>query len=68
MERLTEAKAVLAPKRRVSSDTLTTDSFILEPPIVVGIFGQLEIPLLRRRSPTPFAEHLRLDNPGPHKG
>src|SRR6185295_1754775 len=31
MDRLTEARAVLAPKRRVSSDTLTTDSFIVEP-------------------------------------
>src|SRR6185436_19593685 len=36
MDRLTEARAVLAPKRRVSSDTLTTDSFIFEPPIVAG--------------------------------
>jgi len=34
MDKLTEARAVLAPKRRVSSDTLMTDSLTLEPPIV----------------------------------
>ena len=31
MDTLTEARAVLAPKQRVSSDTLMTNSFILEP-------------------------------------
>ena len=31
---LTEARAVVAPKRRVSSDTLMTGSLTLEPPIV----------------------------------
>jgi hypothetical protein len=34
MDTLTEARAFLAPKQRVSSDTLMTDSFILEPPNV----------------------------------
>src|SRR2546423_12721105 len=32
MDKLTEARAVVAPKRRVSSDTLMTDSLTLEPP------------------------------------
>ena len=34
MDKLTEAKAVLPPKRRVNSDTLMTDSLTLEPPVV----------------------------------
>src|SRR5258706_15396779 len=33
MDKLTEARAVLAPNRRVSSDTTMTDSLTLEPPI-----------------------------------
>jgi len=32
MDKLTEARAVVAPKRRVSADTLMTDSLTLEPP------------------------------------
>jgi hypothetical protein len=34
MDKLTDARAVVAPKRRVNPDTLMTDSLILEPPIV----------------------------------
>src|SRR6267378_974995 len=34
MDKVTEASAVLSPKRRVSSDTLMTGSLTLEPPIV----------------------------------
>jgi len=34
MDKVTEARAVLSPKRRVSSDTLMTGSLTLEPPIV----------------------------------
>ena len=34
MDKLTESSAVFAPKRRVSSDTLMTDSLTFEPPIV----------------------------------
>src|SRR5712692_4596736 len=34
MDTLTESRAVLAPNRRVSSETLMTDSLTLEPPIV----------------------------------
>src|SRR5258708_8412595 len=33
MDKLTEARAVLAPKRRVRSETLMTDSLTPEPPV-----------------------------------
>jgi hypothetical protein len=33
MDKFTEAKAVLAPKRRVNWDTLMTGSLNLEPPM-----------------------------------
>jgi hypothetical protein len=38
MDTLTAARAVLAPKRRVSSDTSMTDSLILERPkgLIIG--------------------------------
>src|SRR3990172_8118374 len=40
MDKLTEARAVLAPKQRVRSDTLMTDSLTLKPPIVaLGIIS-----------------------------
>src|SRR5713101_8219853 len=34
MDTLTEARAVVAPKRRVSSETAMTDSLTLAPPLV----------------------------------
>src|SRR5512134_2736735 len=39
MARLTEASAVLAPKRRVSSDTSTTGSFIFGPSLRADLNG-----------------------------
>src|SRR5438034_2754983 len=50
MDKLTESRAVVAPKRRVRSDTLMTDSLTLEPPIVARLSVTRRVP--RSRSPS----------------
>jgi hypothetical protein len=50
MDRLTEANAVLAPKRRVNPDTLMTDSLTFEATIVAPGNGVNKPEHRRRRT------------------
>src|SRR5260370_18171637 len=58
MDKLTEARAVLAPKRRVRSETLMTDSLTPEPPLDYRLVDEVCLSPTRLIHHSPITTHF----------